>query len=60
MLYWTLCFAAFAVLAGALGFFALAGIAAAMAKVLFLVFAALLLISFLIQALPGRPRPRQP
>lgn len=55
MLYWTLLFAAFAVLAGALGFFALAGVAAAMAKVLFLVLVALLVISVLIRALQRRP-----
>jgi uncharacterized membrane protein YtjA (UPF0391 family) len=45
MLGWVLIFAVLALVAGALGFFALAGIAATIAKALLLVFVILLIIS---------------
>lgn len=46
MLHWTLMFLIIALIAGALGFFAIAGAAASIAKVLFFVFLVLWLISF--------------
>jgi uncharacterized membrane protein YtjA (UPF0391 family) len=53
MLYYALLFLLVSLIAGALGFFALAGTAAWIAKVLFVVF----LIVFVISLLSGR-RPR--
>ena len=53
MLYYALMFLVVALIAGAVGFFALAGLAAAIAKVLFFVF----LILFIIGLLQGR-KPR--
>lgn len=55
MLGWALVFAILALVAGALGFFALAGFAASVAKFLFLVFIALLVLSFVMRALRGGP-----
>ena len=53
MLGWTLIFVIVALLAGYLGFFALAGVAAGIAKFLFLLFLALLVISFAMRAFRG-------
>ncbi len=53
MLGWVLAFIVLALVAGALGFFALAGMAAAIAKVLFVVFLVLLVISFFRRASGG-------
>jgi uncharacterized membrane protein YtjA (UPF0391 family) len=46
MLGWALTFLVLALVAGLLGFFALAGVAATIAKVLLLVFLVLLVVSF--------------
>jgi uncharacterized membrane protein YtjA (UPF0391 family) len=46
MLSWVLAFVVLALIAGALGFFALAGMAASIAKILFFVFLILLIVSF--------------
>jgi uncharacterized membrane protein YtjA (UPF0391 family) len=46
MLGWALTFLVLALVAGLLGFFALAGVAAMIAKVLLLVFLVLLVVSF--------------
>jgi uncharacterized membrane protein YtjA (UPF0391 family) len=53
MLGWALLFAILSLIAGALGFFALAGFAAAAAKLLFFIFLILLVISFVMRALRG-------
>lgn len=53
MLYYALVFLLVALIAGALGFFALAGTAAWIAKVLFVVF----LVVFLVSLLTGRRAP---
>jgi uncharacterized membrane protein YtjA (UPF0391 family) len=53
MLGWALVFALLAFVAGALGYFALAGAAAGIAKLLFFVFLALLVVSFVVRALRG-------
>ena len=53
MLGWAIVFAILALVAGALGFFALAGFAAVIAKVLLLVFIVLLVVSFAVRALRG-------
>ena len=50
MLYYALAFLLIAILAGALGFFALAGTAAYIAKILFVVF----LVVFLVSLITGR------
>ena len=50
MLYGALIFAVLAIVAGALGFFALAGAAALIAKVLLLVFVVLLILSLVNRA----------
>jgi len=50
MLGWAICFAVLAIVAGALGFFALAGLAAPIPKVLLLVFVVLLVLSFVVRA----------
>jgi uncharacterized membrane protein YtjA (UPF0391 family) len=55
MLGWALSFLLLALVAGLLGFFALAGLAAAIAKVLLLVFLVLLLVSAFSGAFPRRP-----
>jgi uncharacterized membrane protein YtjA (UPF0391 family) len=54
MLGWALAFAVLAVIAFWLGFGALAGFAAAVAKLLFFVFLILLVISFVMRAIRGR------
>ena len=54
MLGWTLVFALLAFIAGALGFFTLAGVAADIAQVLCLLFLGLLVVSYVIRALKGR------
>jgi uncharacterized membrane protein YtjA (UPF0391 family) len=54
MLGWALTFAILALIAWALGFFALAGLAASVAKILFVVFLVLLVVSFIVRALRGR------
>ncbi|HEY3798956.1 MAG TPA: DUF1328 domain-containing protein [Caulobacteraceae bacterium] len=53
MLGWSLVFLIVALLAGALGFFTLAGFAASVAKILFVIFLVLLVISFVMRALRG-------
>ncbi len=53
MLGWAIVFAVLAIVAGALGFFVLAGVAATIAKFLLLAFVVLLVISFLARALRG-------
>jgi len=53
MLGWAVVFALLALVAGFFGFVALAGVSAIIAKVLFLVFLALLIASFVIRALRG-------
>ncbi|HSZ52983.1 MAG TPA: DUF1328 family protein, partial [Caulobacteraceae bacterium] len=55
MLGWALMFALLAVVAGGLGFFALAGIAASIAKILLIVFLVLLIASFVMGRGRGRP-----
>jgi uncharacterized membrane protein YtjA (UPF0391 family) len=55
MLGWALVLAILAVVAGGLGFFALAGIAASIAKILLLVFVVLFVASFVMGRGPGRP-----
>jgi len=55
MLGWTIAFAILALIAGALGFFALAGTLAAAAKILFVIFIVLLIASFIMRALRGGP-----
>jgi uncharacterized membrane protein YtjA (UPF0391 family) len=47
MLGWAIAFAVLAIVSGGLGFFALAGLAATIAKVMLLVFVVLLVLSFL-------------
>lgn len=54
MLYWTLTFLVLALVAGLLGFTTIAGSAYAVAKVLFLVFFVLLIVSFFSTALRGK------
>ena len=53
MLGWAAVFALLSLVAGALGYFALAGVAASAAKLLFFVFLALLIVSFVVRALKG-------
>ena len=53
MLGWALLFVILAVVAGGLGFFALAGVAASIAKILFVVFLIVLVASFVIRAIRG-------
>jgi uncharacterized membrane protein YtjA (UPF0391 family) len=55
MLGWVIVFAVLALVAGALGFFALAGLAASIAKILLLVFVVLLIISFFVRSTRGGP-----
>ena len=55
MLGWVLIFAILAIVSGALGFFALAGTLAAAAKILFVIFIVLLVVSFIVRALRGGP-----
>jgi uncharacterized membrane protein YtjA (UPF0391 family) len=57
MIGWALTFFILALVAGLLGFFALAGIAAEIAKILLFAFLVLLLISVLSGALRGRAPP---
>ncbi len=54
MLGWALVFAILAIVAGGLGFFALAGLAASIAKILLLVFVVLLIASFVMGRRGGR------
>lgn len=54
MLGWALIFFTLAIVAGVLGFFALVGIAASIAKLLFLGFLTLLVIHFVMRAVRGR------
>jgi uncharacterized membrane protein YtjA (UPF0391 family) len=54
MLGWALTFAILSLVAGVLGFFALAGFAASVAKILFLVFLVLLVASFVMRAIRGQ------
>lgn len=53
MLGWALVFFLLAIAAAFMGFFALAGIAAGIAKILFLVFLVLLVASFIARAIRG-------
>lgn len=53
MLGWAAVFALLSFIAGALGYFALAGVAAEIAKLVFFVFLALLIVSFVVRALRG-------
>ncbi|AKH70683.1 small integral membrane protein [Spongiibacter sp. IMCC21906] len=55
MLGWSLVFFLVAVIAAALGFGGIAGAATGIAKILFFVFLALLIISLVAQAARGRP-----
>ncbi|HWD67455.1 MAG TPA: DUF1328 domain-containing protein [Caulobacteraceae bacterium] len=55
MLGWVLGFIVLALIAGALGFFALAGMAAMIAKILFFVFLILLVVSFFRRGVGGGP-----
>lgn len=55
MLGWALTFLIVAIVAAYLGFFALAGVAASIAKGVFLIFLALLILGAARQALQGRP-----
>lgn len=55
MLSWALMFLVLALVAGLLGFFALAGLAATIAKLLLLVFVVLLIFSALSGGLRRRP-----
>ena len=55
MLQWSLVFLVVAILSAALGFGGIAGAATGIAKILFFVFLALLVISMLMQALRGKP-----
>ncbi len=57
MLNWALTFFVLAIVAGLLGFFALAGLAAEIAKILLFAFLVLLLISVFSGALRGRAPP---
>jgi uncharacterized membrane protein YtjA (UPF0391 family) len=54
MLGWALVFAILAAVAFYFGFFALAGVSAIIAKLLFLVFIALLIVSFAVRAIRGQ------
>jgi len=54
MLGWSILFVILAVVAGWLGFFVLAAAAAMIAKVLFFIFLALLVISFAVRAFRGQ------
>ncbi|MDB5441388.1 MAG: hypothetical protein JWM33_3815 [Caulobacteraceae bacterium] len=54
MLGWALTFFIVALIAGALGFWVLAGAAAAIAKLLFLIFLVLLVASFVVRAIRGQ------
>lgn len=54
MLGWALVFALLAIVSGILGFGALAGFAATVAKICFFVFLALLVIQFAIRAFRGQ------
>ena len=57
MLNWALTFFVLAIVAGLLGFFALAGLAAEIAKILLFAFLVLLLISVFSGSLRGRAPP---
>jgi len=57
MLNWALTFFILAIVAGLLGFFALAGLAAEIAKILLFAFLVLLLISVFSGAVRGRAPP---
>ncbi len=54
MLGWALLFFILALVAGVLGFGVLAGVAASIAKILFLVFLVVLVASFVIRAIRGQ------
>lgn len=53
MLGWAIIFLAIALIAGVLGFAVLVGVAATIAKLLFLVFLALIVIQFVMRAVRG-------
>lgn len=55
MLGWALTFFILALVAGYLGFFALSGLAAVLAKLFLIVFVVLLIVSAFSSALRGRP-----
>ncbi|POP54551.1 DUF1328 domain-containing protein [Zhongshania marina] len=55
MLGWSLVFFLVAIASAALGFGGIAGTAAGIAKILFFIFLALLVISLLMQILRGKP-----
>ena len=55
MLGWSLVFFLVAIASAALGFGGIAGTAAGIAKILFFIFIALLVISLLMQILRGKP-----
>ncbi|MBQ0760798.1 MAG: DUF1328 domain-containing protein [Gammaproteobacteria bacterium] len=55
MLGWSLVFFLVAIASAALGFGGIAGTAAGIAKILFFIFLALLVISLVMQILRGRP-----
>jgi uncharacterized membrane protein YtjA (UPF0391 family) len=54
MLGWALAFFIFAIIAAALGFGGIAGASAGIAQILFFVFLALLVLTFVVRALRGR------
>ena len=54
MLGWALTFFILAIIAAALGFGGIAGASAGIAKILFFVFLALLVLSFVVRAFRGR------
>ncbi len=54
MLSWALIFAVLAIVAGALGFFALAGVAALTAKVMLLIFGVMVVLSLVNRGRSGR------
>ena len=56
MLGWALTFLILALVAAYMGFFALAGLAASIAKLLLIVFVVLLIVSAFSGALRGRPQ----
>ena len=56
MLGWALTFLVLALVAAYMGFFALVGLAAYVAKMLLIVFVILLLVSAFSGAVPGRPQ----
>ncbi|HEY0947717.1 MAG TPA: DUF1328 domain-containing protein [Opitutaceae bacterium] len=57
MLRWSILFLIVAITAGILGFMTLAGVAATIAKILFFLFVALLIVAALASVFRGKPPP---